>query len=436
MKKAFVWTMTVAVAIALTACAPNREVPSGNNGAANNGAAGNGAGSNEENNGEQAQGTAEADKPEKLVVWSNDDPNQLKAVEQLAQSYTQSTGIAVDIVPVSGSEQVQKLALAAPAGNGPDLFYQPQDRLGDIVIQGLADPVALSEQEQAQYSAAALNAVQYEGATYGFPISVETYAVYYNKALVEQLPASLEEVAALSDKLTDVAADKYAFLMVPDFYYTIPFITNYGGYIFGEADGKYNTSDIGLNNEGAVQGLTAYAQFVKDTGIPATMTIDVMDTLFLEGKAGMVINGLWAMKNYADKLGDQLGTASIPAVNGKAAPSFVGVKSWFISSYSDHSTWAKDLALFLTNSESSSLYYEATGEIPASPDAQQGISNELYSGFVTQIDSGMPMPNIPEMSAVWNMDSAIDFIVQGDAPQEVLDETVQQIKDQIAASGQ
>lgn len=430
MKKTLMWMMTVVVAIALTACAPDREVPGSNN-------AGSGENSNGTANKEgQNQGNTETDKPDKLVVWSNDDPNQLAAVEQLAQGYTQATGITVEIVPVSGSEQVQKLALAAPAGNGPDLFYQPQDRLGDIVVQGLADPVALSEQEQAQYSEAALNAVQYEGETYGFPISVETYAVYYNKALVNQLPASLEEVAALSAELTDAANDKYAFLMVPDFYYSIPFITNYGGYIFGEADGKYDPSDLGLNNEGAVQGMTAYAQFVKDTGIPATMTIDVMDTLFLEGKVGIVMNGLWAMKNYADKLGDQLGTASIPTVNGKAAPSFVGVKSWFISSYSENPTWAKELALYLTNADSSNLYYAKTGEIPASPDAQQAIDNELYSGFVDQIESGMPMPNIPEMSAVWNMDSAIDFIVQGDNPQEVLDETTQQIKDQIAASGQ
>lgn len=432
MKKAFLWSMILLVTVALTACAPDREAQSNNGQATNNGSSSN----NEGNNEAQPQSAEESDKPDKLIVWSNDDPNQLQVIEQIAKGYTNETGIEVEVLPVSDKEQVQKLALAAPAGNGPDLFYQPQDRLGDIVIQGLAEPIVLNEQEQAQYSEAALHAVQYEGETYGFPISVETYAVYYNKELVEQVPASLEEVVALSNELTDAANDMYAFLMVPDFYYAIPFITNYGGYIFGETDGKYDASDIGLNNEGAVQGLTTYAQFVKDTSIPVTMTSDVMDTLFIEGKVGMVINGLWSMKTYGDKLGDQLGTASIPALNGKAAPSFVGVKSWFISSYSEHPDWAKQLALFLTNAESAKLYYEQTGEIPASPDAQKGIANELYSGFITQIESGMPMPNIPEMSAIWNMDSAIDFIVQGDNPQEVLEETVQQIKDQIAASGQ
>lgn len=43
------------------------------------------------------------------------------------------------------------------------------------------------------------------------------------------------------------------------------------------------------------------------------------------------------------------------------------------------------------------------------------------------LENGMPMPNIPEMSTVWTMDDAVDFIVQGEAPKSVLDETAEQI---------
>lgn len=413
---------------ALVACAPDRSGLS-------DGAGGNNGNGDRQQEQPSGKDDAAEDKPDKLIVWSNDDAKHVAAVEHLAAMFTEETGIPVEVVPVTGSEQVQKLALAAPAGNGPDLFYQPQDRLGDIVVQGLAEPLSLTEQELAQYSEAAINAVQYEGEIYGFPISIETYALFYNKALVDQVPAALEDVAQLSSALTNVDNDQYAFLMVPDFYYTIPFITNYGGYIFGESDGKYDASDLGLNNDGTVQGMTAYAKFVKDNSIPPTMTIDIMDTLFLEGKVGMVVNGLWAMKPYADQLGDRLGTAAIPTVNGKPATSFVGVKSWFISSYSEHPSWAKRLALYLTSEQSGDIYYEQTGEIPAHPNAQQNISDPLYAGFVEQIKSGIPMPNIPEMSAVWEMDKAVDFIVQGDDPKAVLDEVVQQIAAQIQTYG-
>lgn len=428
MKKVMILPLICLIVLVFSACAPDRSGQLNGN-----------TGNNGEGNGSvvvQEQGSGEGGKPDKLILWSNDDAKHVTAVEQLANEFTAKTGVTVEIVPVSGSEQVQKLALAAPAGKGPDLFYQPQDRLGDIVMQGLADPVELSEQELAEYSTAALNAVRYEGLTYGFPISIETYAVYYNKALIDQVPATLEEVIGESAMVTDPDKDQYAFLMVPDFYYTLPFITNYGGYIFGERDGKYDPADLGLNKEGTVQGMNAYADFIKRMGIPVTMTTDVMDTLFLEGKAGMVVNGLWAMKPYADQLGDQLGTAPIPAVNGKPAPSFVGVKSWFISAYSKHPSWAKQLALYLTNASSSEAYYKQTGEIPARADAQQRIDNPLYSGFVQQLESGIPMPNIPEMSAVWAMDNAVDFIVQGEDPQAVLNEATEQIAAQIKAYGQ
>jgi arabinogalactan oligomer/maltooligosaccharide transport system substrate-binding protein len=428
MRKWVVYLIISLLVFALAACAPDR-------GGLSNGAdTGNNSGGNAQHQ-PTGGGSSEESKPDKLIVWSNDDAKHIAAVERLAAAFAEETGIPVEIVPVTGSEQVQKLALAAPAGNGPDLFYQPQDRLGDIVVQGLAEPLDLSADELAQYSEAAINAVQYEGEIYGFPISIETYAVFYNKELVDQVPAALEDVAKLSERLTNVASDQYAFLMVPDFYYTIPFITNYGGYIFGESNGKYDPKDLGLNNDGTVQGMTAYAKFVKDNSIPPTMTIDIMDTLFLEGKVGMVINGLWAMKPYSDQLGDKLGTAAIPTVNGKPATSFVGVKSWFISSYSKQPSWAKELALYLTSESSGDIYYEQTGEIPAHPDAQQNINDPLYAGFVAQIASGIPMPNIPEMSAVWEMDKAVDFIVQGDDPKSVLDEITEQIAAQIQTYG-
>lgn len=381
------------------------------------------------------ESATDAAKPAKLVVWANDDANHLKAVEQIAQKYAEQTGIEVEVTPVSGAEQVQKLALAAPSGKGPDLFYQPQDRLGDVVAQGLADPVELDGEAAGGYSEAALEAVRYDGETYGYPITVETYALYYNKELVAEAPASVEDAADAAAGLTDPANDRFGFLIVPDFYYAIPFIANYGGYIFGGSPGSYDVADIGLNNAGAAEGLTAYQAFMKENAIPETLTTDIMQTLFAEGKAGMVVDGLWSLKTFGEKLGDKLGTAPLPSVNGKPSPSFVGVKSWFVSSYSVSPQWAMDLAAYLTNDENARLYYETTGEIPARTAVTAEIGDPLYQGFIDQIASGIPMPNVPEMTPVWEMDSALDFILQGQDVQAVLDETVEKIEQQIAASG-
>ena len=414
--KALTISLIAALSVAAAGCSPHRDhaAPSGD---------------------ASASSSAEAPKPEKLVVWANDDANQLKAVEQMAEAYTKKTGITVEVSPVSGAEQVQKLALAAPSGKGPDLFYQPQDRLGDVVAQGLAAPISMDEETADGYSDAALQAVRYDGQTYGYPISIETYALYYNKDLAANPPATIEEAASTADSLTDPGSDRYGFLIVPDFYYAIPFIFNYGGYIFGGEPGGYDVSDIGLNNEGAVAGLKAYQQFMKRVSIPQTLTTDVMDTLFTEGKAATIVDGLWSLKTFKEKLGDKLGTAALPSINGKASPSFVGVKSWFVSSYSSSPAWAMDLAAFLTNDENAGLYYDITGEIPARKTAQEKIEDPLYKGFTDQISNGVPMPNVPEMTPVWEMDNALDFILNGDDVQSVLNETVKKIRQQIGAAG-
>lgn len=411
-KKAWTAAMLTVAMIAVSACAPEREGV-----------------------GETGNANTEEEQPKQLRIWAHDDANHVEAVLQLTQKYTEQTGIEVKVERVPSGDQVQKLALAAPAGNGPDLFYQPHDRLGDIVAQGLAEPIALDEDAVKGYSSAAADAVRYEGDLYGAPIAIDTYALFYNKDLVAEAPASFEDVIAVGKPLTDPTQDKFGFIVVPDFYYTIPFITNYGGYVFGGEAGNYDVADIGLNSKGTIEGLKRFQQLYKDASLPETMTFDVMDSLFMEGKAGMVVNGLWAIKTYSDKFGDKIGSAPLPTVNGQPAASFVGVKSWFVSSYSEHPQWAADLAAFLTNDENSQLYYETTGEIPARSASMSQITEPLYEGFIKQIESGIPMPNVPEMTAVWEMDKALDFIIKGDDVQAVLKETVDTIEQQIAASG-
>lgn len=371
-------------------------------------------------------------KPEKLVVWVNDEDIAADVSKQMFDKYTEKTGIEIVMERVAQPDQIQELALAGPAGDGPDLFFQPQDRLGDIVAQGLAVPFDYSSADLEGISEAAIDAFTYEGEVYGAPVAIETYFAYYNKSIIDTVPTTIEEVFTMAQEKTNKAKDEYGFLISPSFYYLYPFINSYGGYVFGEENGTYDSEDIGLNNEGAVEGLTQYQSFVTAGLLPKTLTIDVLDGLFTEGKVGMVISGPWNLPIYAAALGDNLATAPLPKINGENAPSFVGVKSWLTSYYSKNQEWAQDLAKFLMNEENSQLYYDVTGELPPRQMILDKIDDPIYAGYTEQIEYGTPMPNIPEMSAVWDIDSAIELIVGGEDVKEILDETVQNIKDKIA----
>ena len=412
-KKKFLWSLLLLLSISmiLAACAPDRE---------------------EEDAG--SSGT-ETDKPEELVVWVNDEDIAEDVSQQMFDEYTEKTGIKVVLERVALPDQIQELALAGPAGDGPDLFFQPQDSLGDVVTQGLALPINYSEEELAGFSEAAVDAFTYEGEIYGAPVAIETYFAYYNKSIMDTPPATIDEVLEMSKEFTDRSKDQYGFLVAPEFYYLYSFINGYGGYVFGEEDGVYDPDDIGLNNDGAVEGLTKYKEFIDEGLLPKTLTVDILDGLFKDGKVGMVISGPWNMPIYGEALGDDLATAPLPQMNGEVAPSFVGVKSWLVSYYSKQAYWAEDLAKFLTNDENSQLYYDVTGELPPRQDILDEINDPIYAGYTEQIEYGTPMPNIPAMSAIWDMDSAIELINNGEDVKEALDDVMQNIEDKISISG-
>ncbi|GGB32531.1 extracellular solute-binding protein [Virgibacillus dakarensis] len=420
-KKGMLLLALVLLLTLLAACAPNRE---------------------DRTNANTDEGkTEKTEKPEELTIWANDEEKQLEAIKKIAADYEEKEGIKVNVVAKAMLDQLQELSLAGPEGKGPDLFFQPHDQTGNIVAQGLAEPLDLSDEETNGYSKAAIEAVTYnfDGKTdiYGIPAVIETYGIFYNKDIVSKAPKTIDDLLAILEENTDASNEQYGFLMKPnDLYFAFPFFKNYGSYIFGGDTGEYNTDDIGLNNEGSVEGGKLFQSFFGGDKIPASTTVDVVDGLFTEGKVGAVINGPWSIASYKEALGDSVGFAPFPTINGEPGQTLVGVKSWFVSYYSEDKDWAKELALFMTNEENLSYYFEVAGELPPNTNALESIDDPIYSAFAEQIKHGVPMPSTPQMSQVWEpMNNALQFLAEGEEVQSVLDEAVQQMEDNIAASG-
>lgn len=375
------------------------------------------------------------EKPESLTMWVNDEESQIDAYTQITEAYTAETGIEVEIVNFSMLDQLEALSLDGPAGRGPDLFFHPHDRLGEIYQLGLAAELDVTAEQLDGYAEGALQAMSFDGKQYGVPTVIETYGLFYNTDLVPEAPETMDELMEIARELTE--GDQYGFLMeAANLYFAHPFIAGPGGYVFGydEATG-FDGTDIGLANDGAVEGAELIQSWFEEGLIPQGIDGDLMNGLFRDGKAGMVITGPWAIPDYVDALGDKVKVAPLPTINGENLQSFSGVKGWFVSEYSEQKYWATDLALFITNADNSLTYFEVAGEIPPRTDIT--IDDELRNGILAQAEFALAMPNIPEMSQVWGpMNDGLAFISQGEDPKEVLEEAVEEIKTQIELQGQ
>jgi arabinogalactan oligomer/maltooligosaccharide transport system substrate-binding protein len=430
MKKWFVMSLIAALFIVSACGGSNKGGNAENAGNATNAPANNTAGNTNE-----GAATTEEIVPEEgasLLVWESKEERPF--VEAIAKEFTEKYGIEIKFEEIGAGDQVNKLVTDGPAGLGADVVLFPHDNLGKAVTAGLVLPNDYyEEQSKSANSEIAVNAVTYDGVLYGYPRSVETYALFYNKALIKEAPKTFDEVVAFSKTFNDTKNNKYGLMWdVGNFYFSYPFIST-GGYVYG--DNGQNKEDIGLNTEGAIAGLKYYGS-LKDSILPLNsgdINYDIKKGLFIGGTLAMDINGPWTIGDYKNA-GIDFGVAPLPSINGQPASSFSGIKAWYVNSFSKFPNAARLFSYYASTKEAQLKNFELTGAIPANIEAAADATvqgNEVVKGFLEQFNQSTPMPSIPEMGNVWSPIGAAfaDVWNSGKDAKEALDNAVQQIKD-------
>ncbi|WP_407270488.1 extracellular solute-binding protein [Radiobacillus sp. PE A8.2] len=378
-----------------------------------------------------------------LTVWA--DIEKSAGIADAIAAFEEENDVEIEVIEKAYAQQIEDLRLDGPAGTGPDVFTMPGDQIGTAVVEGLVKELNVGEDVTSIYTEAAMNSQTVDGKIYGLPKAVETTMLFYNKDIVseDEVPTTLEGWYDLSKELTD--GENFGFLALFDqIYYANSVMNGYGGYIFGQDEnGNYDPTDIGLNNEGAIEGAQViqkfYAENLFPSGIVGEQGINVLDSLFSEGKAAAVISGPWNLGPY-EEAGINYGVAKLPELaNGENMSSFINVKSFNVSTYSENPDLAEQLVIFLSNEENAKTRYEITKEVPAVASLANDpvvTESEAAQAIAQQSQFSVLMPGIPEMNTVWTpADAALQTIATGKAePEEALNQAVETIKGQIEAN--
>lgn len=369
-------------------------------------------------------------KPESLTMWVDGD-KQMSFYKEITDEYTKKTGIKVILKNTAQDDQVDNLSLDGPSGKGPDLFFQPHDRAGDAYLQGLAAEIKFTDKELQGYSKEALDALNYDGKQLALPVIVESTAIAYNKKLVKTPPKTMKDVEQIAEKVTNKEKKQFGFMFdAKNFYFNYPFLFSQGGYIFKENKNGFDTKDVAVNAPEVIKNGQRLQSWYDKGYITKSANQDVIVGLFKEGQVGMFVTGPWQTQEFKDALGENFATATFPTDNGKQMKPFLGVRGWFISEYSKEKYWAKDLLLFLTNQAHMQKYTDEMQEITGRTDVTS--KNKLLKAYEQQARHAVAMPNIPEMSQVWDpMGNAATFISNGKKPKAALDEAKDGIDEQV-----
>ncbi len=369
-----------------------------------------------------------------LTIWA--DTNRVKALQAPIKAFTEKTGVPVQVQELAFGDIRNQLKIAGPAGEGPNIIVGAHDWLGELVTNGLLEPIDYTADLKAKFAPVALQAFNYNGKEYGLPYGIEAIALVYNKDLVPTPPKTWTELETMAKQLQDAKkVDQGYVLQQGDPYHFNPMMTAFGGYVFGKnPDGTYNPKDVGLDNAGSLAAAKELDKMVKEGLLRKDITGDLMLSMFNDKKTAMIITGPWAMDGIK-KAGINYGIANVPTGPGGPAQPFVGVQGFMVSAFAKNKDLAKAfLTEYVASDDVMQALYDAEPRAPAWLPVANKLNDPDLKAFGQSASAGSPMPAIPEMSSVWDAwTKAITLIFQQQQdPEQAFKDAAKTIRDKIA----
>ena len=346
-----------------------------------------------------------------LKVWESSGQTE-EFIKQAGEAFTKlHPNITIEYENVEVGDANTQIALDGPGGVGADVFATPSNTIGGLVAGGHILPLDNEDDVKGQVAASCEAAVTYDGKIYGYPVSDETYALFYNKDLVKEVPTTWEEMEKFCKDFN--SAGKYGVIWnVADAYYSPIFTGKNGNKLFG-SDGT-DAKNTYMATEEAIQGMEYFQSFRQYLDVPSTDLADnaVCLAAFTEGSAAMYITGPWNVAS-CEEAGLNFGVTALPALPGEDHPaaSFSGARTMQVSAYTEYPKEAQAFAKFLISDEMQQLRFELTGAIPS---VDIDVDSEYIKGFQEQLQYAYPTPSIKEVDNFWDpMKSACANIWDG-----------------------
>lgn len=251
---------------------------------------------------------------DEVVVWhelDGDGDVSRIFIERLFEEVGLKYNIKFKIIKMNISEYIVRLNNLEKEDEKPDIIFIPQDMVN---IEG----AKLSE-VPAEYNTCMdseiWNTMQYKGIQKGVPYLQGNHAVlYYNKKYLAEKPNTWDEIMSIKNTIP-ICVD------LKTEYWILPFLCTMVGYPLKNEDSIENKDKI-INLENMFKDL------INQNKLVSYNAIDAMLDKFINGEVASIINGEWMYAYLKEKLGEDLGVATLPAINGvqmKGVTSTVGI---------------------------------------------------------------------------------------------------------------
>ncbi|AEI40814.1 ABC transporter substrate-binding protein [Paenibacillus mucilaginosus] len=309
-------SLMLAASLALSACAKTDPAPAAGTGAA------------------PAQGGTAASAKVKLNYWTPFSGGDGDFMNEMVKKFNEeSKDTQVEILNSKSEDYYTKLQTAVASDQAPDVAVMHSARLPQFVPAGTLSPLdehaSSAGVNWGDFNKNILDSTVYDGRHYSIPLDTHALVMYYNTKFLDQagvlkdgrpvFEKSPEGFTAFLQKIKDSVPKDVAPLAQPnvriDAYWMFWGFYNQlkdGGKFYGE-DGKKGA----LNNPAALQALEYVNSLYTKELIPPN--INDAFKLFLEGKAAVLVTGVWGTGAFENAKGLEFGVVPMPQIYDQPA---------------------------------------------------------------------------------------------------------------------
>ncbi|WP_432156262.1 ABC transporter substrate-binding protein [Streptomyces sp. bgisy153] len=265
-----------------------------------------------------------------------------QAIKKYAKAYQ---GADVTTQWITGSNFESKLFASLLTDQAPDLFeFHPQIQL--IKSGQVADLTDLVTPVKDDFNQADIASHTVDGKIYGVRMIDDPQFFFYRRSMLEkagiQPPQTLEELMEAADKLT--TSKVKGLFLGNDLHAVIQPLIYAAG-----ADTLNDKNEIAYHTDGVVQGLKTLRKIFTSGNLLLDAPADFWDPSALnQGLCAIQWCGMWAMPQFQQALGDDLGIMPFPKVSDAGKPAvYNGGWSMFVNAKSKNVDAAKEYVKWL-----------------------------------------------------------------------------------------
>ena len=297
-----------------------------------------------------------------------------------------------------------------PPESAPDLIWADSTWTGQLAAAGSVVPLPLGKKATAMFRTNALSGFQVGTTGYGIPVQVSNLALISNVSLVPSPPATFADLSKTALALVQAGKAKVPFAVAQggdsDGYSMYPLFSGLGGYFFGRnADGVLDPTQVKLANRTFIKNSATIDGWNASGLISSAVTDQKARRSFAKGNAPFWLAGPEEIATLL-KLSFVYRITPVPPIVQaiKAVPllrlqGFMMTK--FAAVHGVQEQTSKLIRLFFASAAPQLAIAGAAGLIPANRSAVGQVAEKRLQAIDLAGVDGVPIPNIPQMSAVW-----------------------------------